>query len=352
MATNFFDLLDRARQQDLESQQANSFPNFTLPTDPATEGFMFTANPFVTPTPDPLENVLPQSDDERIGFLRESRQDQSAGAEDDFDTSTPGDRPGNPDAFGGVFGDVALNVFGNAFGKIASPFSLATTLVEGVFNPQRASLGIAGALGRLGDPFDAPSIGNVGDFNTTDPGLAGALDEGNNDVSLNETNSPGFSDPGANFGAFGNQTPGQEEAPDDQTGGDAGGGSDDRVICTELCRQGLMDRKLLISDLKYSRHHISDTTLLGYHFWAKPYVRLMKRSRLATAIIKPFGELRAQECAWQLCQADSGSIRGKVIRLVGEPLCFCIGLLVKACRLLSSRSQERGQVSQMVVKQH
>ncbi|MBK8200433.1 MAG: hypothetical protein IPK75_18955 [Acidobacteria bacterium] len=101
-----------------------------------------------------------------------------------------------------------------------------------------------------------------------------------------------------------------------------------RVICSELHAQGLLDAQTLAIDTEYSRQHISHITARGYHAWAVPYVRLMRRSPLATKAALPIARWRAEELAFQVGLRARPCWRGKVVRWVFEPLCWLIGLFV------------------------
>lgn len=104
-----------------------------------------------------------------------------------------------------------------------------------------------------------------------------------------------------------------------------GGG---RVICTELVRQGLMDRALCEADMRWSIDNLGPIMARGYHAWAIPYTRLMRRSPLATRIARPVATWRARELAYKMGLEPTGCRRGKVIRLIFEPACWVIGLFV------------------------
>ena len=323
--------------------QELSFPAFDFDS-PAQKGFMFASKirprverPLTGPAINPFTGL--PFDDEFFSPM----EDVIGGSGDtDLDpgTVTPGDRDARGDTFGEKAADIGRNVFGQAaLGVLGAPPGLGflAAFSRAVLDPERERF--------FSDPFGFfdPSL-NIFDavdfddaIDSLEDGLVGAIGT----IGEDEPDE-GFSPGAGGRGVIGNEEQGTEnfgEGP----GGESGEGSDDRVICTELCRQGRIDRKLLVADLKYSRKHVSKTTLVGYHFWARPYVRLMKRSRLATRLIAPIGILRARECAWQLCQADRPCWSGKLIRLVGEPLCFAIGALVvpgkKMSRQLSSLRQ-------------
>ncbi|WP_260689330.1 hypothetical protein [Rhizobium leguminosarum] len=113
-------------------------------------------------------------------------------------------------------------------------------------------------------------------------------------------------------------------------GGLSGGGnSSGRVICTHFFRRGMLDRDLWRADLEFTFQSLSQTTVRGYQYWAIPYVHLMRRSPLAEKIMYPLARARALEIAYQAGRRSKGSLGGKVVRLIGEPLCFLIGSVVK-----------------------
>jgi hypothetical protein len=113
----------------------------------------------------------------------------------------------------------------------------------------------------------------------------------------------------------------------DFVGGIVGGG---KVICTELFRQGLISSALYNAELQATRQFVPILTGIGYRFWAIPYVKLMKRSSLATNFIKPFAVAWAnQVCYDHINQEDyTSTVFGKVIRKTIEPLCYQIGRFV------------------------
>ncbi|MGR5096940.1 hypothetical protein ACPV5O_26640 [Vibrio maritimus] len=109
--------------------------------------------------------------------------------------------------------------------------------------------------------------------------------------------------------------------------GHSGGSS--RVICTHFYRKGMMDAQTWRADLMYTQMHLSETTVRGYHYWAIPYVQLMRRNELAEKIMYPIAKYRAIELSYQMGISKKGSIRGKLIRLVIEPACYLIGKVCK-----------------------
>ena len=115
-------------------------------------------------------------------------------------------------------------------------------------------------------------------------------------------------------------------SPDCRGGGGGGGG---RVICTHLMRQGMLDPAIWHADLAFTYKHLSPTTVRGYHLWAIPYVRLMRKSPLAQKLMRPLATWRAEELAFQMGVLQKSNWRGKVVRWTCEPICFALGIFAK-----------------------
>ncbi|HBB43778.1 MAG: hypothetical protein UW27_C0017G0089 [Parcubacteria group bacterium GW2011_GWA1_44_13] len=101
-----------------------------------------------------------------------------------------------------------------------------------------------------------------------------------------------------------------------------------RVICTHFYRKGLLPQNVWRADMKFTASHLSETTVRGYHFWAIPYVELMRKSTLAESIMFPVAKWRAEELAYQMGELPSSNFKGKIVRLVVEPACWLLGCLV------------------------
>lgn len=78
-------------------------------------------------------------------------------------------------------------------------------------------------------------------------------------------------------------------------------------------------------DIAFTLRELSPATVRGYHAWAAPYVRLMRRSPIATRLIDPIATWRAKEIAYQMGERDTPHYRGKAVRAVMEPTCWLIG---------------------------
>ena len=111
-------------------------------------------------------------------------------------------------------------------------------------------------------------------------------------------------------------------------GGVVGGiiGNSASVICTELVINGDAPLELLARELEYAKV-VGPTVMRGYHFWAVPYVRLMRRNRAVYAITKPFALGWMHEAAAR-ATGGKGSLIGKLVLGIGIPLCWTIGKFV------------------------
>lgn len=113
-------------------------------------------------------------------------------------------------------------------------------------------------------------------------------------------------------------------------GGMSGGGNrGGRVICTHFFRRGMIERDLWRADLEYTYKNLSPATVRGYQYWAIPYVSLMRKSPLAERIMFPLAKARAEELGYLMGIRKKGSLRGKIVRVIGESICFAIGKVVK-----------------------
>ncbi|MDO4783157.1 MAG: hypothetical protein Q4A09_08080 [Capnocytophaga felis] len=102
-----------------------------------------------------------------------------------------------------------------------------------------------------------------------------------------------------------------------------------RVICTHFYQKGMLSRELWRADMEYTLKHLPQSMVNGYHLWAIPYVRLMRKSPLAEKLMYPIAYHRARETAYQMGYISKGSIRGKIFRTILEPICLFLGIFTK-----------------------
>ena len=96
----------------------------------------------------------------------------------------------------------------------------------------------------------------------------------------------------------------------------------DSVICTELHRQGIMSLDLYKKDAAFGEMLKKECpeVVVGYHVIAKPIVKLMQKSKLATKIIS----VPAMKWARHIANEENSFI-GYATLSVGMPFCSIIG---------------------------
>lgn len=104
--------------------------------------------------------------------------------------------------------------------------------------------------------------------------------------------------------------------------------TDSKVICTELVRQGLLDRSDYLLGARYVEEVLTERHVRGYHAWALPIVRRMRRSPRATAFWRRLAQARADHIACLYGDASRRSRFGAFLCAIGHPACYVIGGLV------------------------
>jgi hypothetical protein len=192
-------------------------------------------------------------------------------------------------------------------GHLGQPDSLDTELSHGEEAEAGASVSASDTVSSEQSAADAGFMGFGAD--SSGPGVGGATGEG-------ETGAVGSGGMGG----------GDDTGPG---GGDGPGGG--TVICTELLKQNLLSKDLYSLETFYTDKYISEYTVNGYRFWAVPYVKLMRKSKLACKLMAPLATAWGTEVVscYSKDKKIKGSILGKILRLSGEPLCYIIGRLIK-----------------------
>jgi hypothetical protein len=99
-----------------------------------------------------------------------------------------------------------------------------------------------------------------------------------------------------------------------------------RVICNELCRQGLLPKEDVILDLKFTRDYLTDTHAHGYWLYAVPSVKLMRKSKLATKVWHHIAKNRLDDVKWRLGKGKF-NLLGRVYSIILENLSYGLGKL-------------------------
>jgi|GEM_PF-1981890 len=117
--------------------------------------------------------------------------------------------------------------------------------------------------------------------------------------------------------------------------GNGAGNAGGTVICTELYRQGLIEKDVYRADQRFGLRLMRNDpdVITGYQFWAKPVVRLMRKSRFFTLLVyKSVGEAWANDMARREGLNGFGTVRGILAIAVGIPVCRMIGRVMAACQ--------------------
>lgn len=199
-------------------------------------------------------------------------------------------------------------------GGEASPSGAGTAAFGGI----AAGLAVAGAAGPLG-----VAIGTLGAIGA---GLGAIGNTPSSAPSAPATCAPDTTPMGDQIGTV-SCTPG----PTSQNDSDGGGGGGGKVICTELCRNGIIEHDVWMADIRYSRENFSEQTMRGYHLWGIPYVKLMRKSPLFTKIAAYPTTWFAEDIAYRMGVRAKPNLKGWVLReILFRPICSVIGVFAKA----------------------
>ena len=99
-----------------------------------------------------------------------------------------------------------------------------------------------------------------------------------------------------------------------------------RVICNELCRQGLLPKEDVILDLKFTRDYLTDTHAHGYWLYAVPSVKLMRKSKLITKVWHHIAKNRLDDVKWRLGKGKF-NLLGRGYSIILENLSYGLGKL-------------------------
>jgi RHS repeat-associated protein len=111
------------------------------------------------------------------------------------------------------------------------------------------------------------------------------------------------------------------------SGTTSSGGS---IICTELHRQGLMPDDIYRADEAFGKllREKCPLVLKGYYFWARPVVQHMRESKAFTKIVHMIAKPWYLEMAHIIDKKHEGSFAGKMLMVIGIPICGLIGLMI------------------------
>lgn len=113
-----------------------------------------------------------------------------------------------------------------------------------------------------------------------------------------------------------------------------------KVICSELVRQGLMSQRARDVCALYAARHLDEHFERGYHFWALPCVRLMRRSGTFTKVISFLTKHRTTEVVFRMGISLRRTLLGRVVCHLHDRFCAILGRFVQPAdvRTLYQRS--------------
>jgi len=110
--------------------------------------------------------------------------------------------------------------------------------------------------------------------------------------------------------------------------GVGGGGGGTPVICTQLFSMGIMSANLYQGEGEHAKN-IPNVIRRGYHFWAVPFVRGMRKNQLLFKLGKTLGLSWAQYAAHKANPDKfAPNYLGTFINAIGIPICAALGLFV------------------------
>lgn len=112
------------------------------------------------------------------------------------------------------------------------------------------------------------------------------------------------------------------------------------VICTELYRQKITSKRMLMADLKFGKWVIENDpyTYIGYHQWAPHVVRLMRKSKFFTKFVCIFALPWQKEMAYRVGFLKKGNLFGYVLMEMGVPVCRYIGKRVDVKKFVAKQA--------------
>ena len=214
-----------------------------------------------------------------------------------------------------------LDAGGNVADTFSAPKTSASAVTSASPSPSGGFTGYAEGVGDKLNPFS-----EAGQTNFAQAGGAGLFAAATTLVMTGDVEKAAKTGVGTTIG----QSIGTAILPGIGTvvGGIIGGALGGRVICNELNKQGLITRKELINDYKFTRDYLSTKHVNGYHVWALWMVKQMRKGKYVkfwTHVVKH----RANEIAYIYGERKKPDYLGKLYRKIFEPVCWTLGLFCK-----------------------
>jgi len=86
----------------------------------------------------------------------------------------------------------------------------------------------------------------------------------------------------------------------------------------------LLSEEIYKADNEFGKS-LPHEVLKGYHIWAIPIVKIMRKSKLITKIVFIFARPWVLEMAYRMGIRKKGNFVGEVMLIIGVPICGAIG---------------------------
>ena len=101
-----------------------------------------------------------------------------------------------------------------------------------------------------------------------------------------------------------------------------------RVICNELRRLNLMTTEDILIDYFYTHKYLTPIHVKGYHIWAINVVKTMRKGKYVK-FWHHIAKHRLNHVKYLLGKKDKPDYLGKVYKIIGESICYGLGLFCK-----------------------
>lgn len=113
-------------------------------------------------------------------------------------------------------------------------------------------------------------------------------------------------------------------------GGSSGGSGAQKLVCNQLYKTGYISQSQFLDSMRDFRGRLTPTHLRGYHVWAVPTVRLMRRSETISKFVAKLFEKRMVYVASKYDSAVVAPLSVRMFCAAGEKVSLLIGLVAKS----------------------
>jgi hypothetical protein len=85
------------------------------------------------------------------------------------------------------------------------------------------------------------------------------------------------------------------------------------VLCTEAYNQGYLSKEFYKADIEYAEKYLDEAVILGYHSWAKPLVRVLRKNSEISGQVIPLSVEWGKHMAFVVGKSEVDSEVGKIL---------------------------------------